>query len=79
VTHFPPRHDPVHATAQAPQFAASFCVSTHTPPQRVREGEQTHVLLAHVFPTPHAFPHPPQLFRSVAGSTQTAPQPIAGA
>jgi hypothetical protein len=77
--HAPPEQKvpPEHVSPQPPQFALSFCMSTHALPHAVR-------LVAHwPWHTPElqngvaagqAFPHPPQLLGSVCSSAHEPEQ-----
>jgi hypothetical protein len=61
---------------QAPQFAGSFCRSTHCPPQQVcpvpQAGPppQRHSPLVQVWPAPHDRPQSPQLLGSLSTRVQ---------
>jgi hypothetical protein len=76
---------PLHTLPQVPQFESSASVLTHAPEQRLNPVAHTvpQVLAAQVavpFVTlGQAVPQAPQLFRSVLGSTQAAPQRMKGA
>ena len=64
--------DARHAVPHAPQFAASFDVSTHDEPHCVRPSAQAdwHEPSEQVSPALHACAHEPQFFGSLVASTQ---------
>ena len=69
-------------TPQPPQFAGSFCRSTHAPAAPQHDcpvgHAHAHRPATHAWPAAQAFPHAPQWFRSVCVSTHApaAPQQL---
>jgi hypothetical protein len=59
----------------APQLFGSVAVEMHWPFDMIAPAGHVHVPETHVSPRPQFWPHPPQLFGSVAGSTQPPPPP----
>jgi hypothetical protein len=66
--HLPLTHDwiALHFTLQSPQLFLSAAVLTQNPPHCTSPCAQTQVPTAQISPTPHAFPHLPQLALSVS-------------